>query len=124
MYTLEAMPDSEEPVEVFFVIEGGLILYDDDGNYFGYTDAQMALDMYYGALDAAGIPRPHRDHRIVEFDDIGEILWFRVDQALCLLRLARSMAGVRVRRGSGACAVLSLPEGGPCRCPLTRPAPR
>ena len=45
-------------VEVFFVIEGGLILYDDDGNYFGYTDAQMALDMYYGALDAAGIPRP------------------------------------------------------------------
>jgi hypothetical protein len=57
-HTLEAMPDSEEPVEVFFVIEGGLILYDDDGNYFGYTDAQMALDMYYGALDAAGIPRP------------------------------------------------------------------
>ena len=65
-HTLEAMPDSEEPVEVFFVIEGGLILYDDDGNYFGYTDAQMALDMYYGALDAAGIPRPIRDHRIVE----------------------------------------------------------
>ena len=26
-HTLEAMPDSEEPVEVFFVIEGGLILY-------------------------------------------------------------------------------------------------
>jgi len=57
-HTLEAMPDSEEPVEVFFVIEGGLILYDDDGNYFGYTDAQVALDLYYGALDAAGIPRP------------------------------------------------------------------
>ena len=57
-HTLEAMPDSEEPVEVVFVIEGGLILYDDDGNYSGYTDAQMALDMYYGALDAAGIPRP------------------------------------------------------------------
>jgi hypothetical protein len=40
------------------VIEGGLILYDDDGNYLGYTDAQVALDLYYGALDAAGIPRP------------------------------------------------------------------
>src|SRR5262249_56035655 len=52
-HTLEAMPDSEEPVEVFFVIEGGLILYDDEGNYFGYTDAQMSLDRDYWAHDAA-----------------------------------------------------------------------
>ena len=53
-HTLEAMPDSEEPVEVFFVIEGGLILYDDDGNYFGYTDAQMALDERRRPFDPRG----------------------------------------------------------------------
>ncbi|MGH9032808.1 MAG: 2,4'-dihydroxyacetophenone dioxygenase family protein [Acidimicrobiia bacterium] len=57
-HTLEALADNEEPVEVFFVIEGGLILYDDDGNMFGFTDARAALDLYYGALDAAGVPRP------------------------------------------------------------------
>ena len=57
-HTLEALADSPEPVEVLFVIEGGLILYDDDGNYMGYTDAQTALDLYYGALDAAGIEQP------------------------------------------------------------------
>jgi hypothetical protein len=58
IHTLAVPVDSPEPAVVQFVIENGMDFLDDEGQPFHTEDAATITDLYFSALDAAGIPRP------------------------------------------------------------------
>jgi 2,4'-dihydroxyacetophenone dioxygenase len=58
VHTLAVPADSPEPAVIQFVIENGMDFLDDDGQPFHTEDASTITELYLGALDNAGIPRP------------------------------------------------------------------
>jgi len=58
IHTLHAFDDNTEPTEVFFVIEGGLDVYDDNDNLLLTVTLPMFEEMYRQGLDALGLPYP------------------------------------------------------------------
>jgi 2,4'-dihydroxyacetophenone dioxygenase len=58
IHTLEAFPDNQGFTDVFFVIEGGLDVYDDNNNLLLTVTLPMFEEMYRQGLDALGLPYP------------------------------------------------------------------
>jgi len=58
IHTLEALPDNTEPTIVFFVVEGGLEVYDDDDNVMLTVDIPMFEEMYKQGIEALGLDYP------------------------------------------------------------------
>lgn len=57
-HTLVVPEDSTESAEVTYVVEGGNIYTDDDGNVLSYEDGQSMLVYYTVGCEAAGVPVP------------------------------------------------------------------
>ncbi|HVM40097.1 MAG TPA: 2,4'-dihydroxyacetophenone dioxygenase family protein [Acidimicrobiia bacterium] len=57
-HTLEVPADATEPAVVMFVIQGGLVLLDDDDRPWWVEDAQGLYNHYVAALEGRGIPVP------------------------------------------------------------------
>lgn len=57
-HTLEVFDDNDEVTIIFFVIDKGMVLFDDNGDMFLIEDAQSMFDMYSGALEARGVDVP------------------------------------------------------------------
>jgi quercetin dioxygenase-like cupin family protein len=58
IHTLEALPDNTEPTIVFFVVEGGLDVYDDEDNIMLTVDIPMFEEMYRQGIEALGLSYP------------------------------------------------------------------
>ena len=58
VHTLSVPADAAEPAVIQFVIDQGMDFLDDDGHPFHREDAASITQLYLGALDAAGVPRP------------------------------------------------------------------
>lgn len=57
-HTLEVFDDNEETTIIFFVIDKGMVLFDDKGEMFLIEDARSMYEMYSGALEARGMKVP------------------------------------------------------------------
>ncbi len=58
IHTLEALPSNTEPTVVFFVVEGGIDVYDDQDNLLLTVTISMFEEMYKQGLEALGIGYP------------------------------------------------------------------
>ena len=58
IHTLEALPSNTEPTVVFFVVEGGLDVYDDDNNLLLRVTIPMFEEMYRQGLETLGLAYP------------------------------------------------------------------
>ena len=58
VHTLSVPADATEPALIQFVIDQGMDFLDDAGTPFHREDAASITELYLGALDAAGTPRP------------------------------------------------------------------
>ena len=57
-HTLLVLPESKEPADVIFIVNGSNIEYDEDGKYAGVTDAEAIARAYLRSCRELGLPRP------------------------------------------------------------------
>ncbi|MCZ7525562.1 MAG: 2,4'-dihydroxyacetophenone dioxygenase family protein [Acidimicrobiia bacterium] len=60
VHTLEVPDDAEGPTVVMFVMEGGMVMLDEQDQPWMYEDPETMRQHYAGALAARGIPYPHQ----------------------------------------------------------------
>ncbi|MCP4435737.1 MAG: hypothetical protein GY812_09620 [Actinomycetia bacterium] len=58
IHTLSVPEDATEPAVIQFVIEQGMDFYDENGEVFHTENPESIMQLYYGALDNAGIEHP------------------------------------------------------------------
>lgn len=57
-HTLEVPADATEPAVIQFIVDKGMVVFDDDDSILTIEDAWSMLEMYRGALAARGIEMP------------------------------------------------------------------